>query len=868
MKKTINIIDTNVLLHDPQALFNFPEQLVVIPISVIEELDTFKRNQDELGKNARYVTKQIDLLREKSEKTGDISSSSEDRNIETYGIELYNKGRLVIELNHIGLLKELDQSKTDNRILSVAKHYNTKFKNHTVCLVTKDSNLRIKSDAYGVKAIDYQDDMIQSVDESYSGLKKIELSSDNFFKLKDVKSFVKLSDIKINEKLFENQYILLVNESNKSQYRLFKHITQDEQSCLVKLITPENSLWGLTAKNLEQQCAIDALLDPNISLVTLSGKAGTGKTLISIAAALFQSLDEATYKKTLIARPIFALGKDIGYLPGPQPLDAKILTPTGWTTMGELKIGDYVIGRDGKKTKVLNIFEKGKKEVYKITTTDGVSTECCLDHLWYTRTWEQAKRGKEGTVKTTKEILETLKTKKGKINHYIPRNEAVEFKTKELPIPPYTLGCLLGDGSLSDSITLANTDQDLIKKVSKEIKPYNYKLNKFPNSISHHISGKYFNNKTAKKLQVLHTLSGNSIIYESIGQACIDLNLNKNNIRYNEKVGKDFQGLKFKFLATEKKYQNYFKDEIFKLGLLGKKAQDKFIPDIYLYNSIENRLELLRGLMDTDGSVKKNGEASFATISYKLAEQVAEIVRSLGGKTYIRTRDRTHDINFLNGRKIQGKYPCHEVYVSLPEHLNPFYIKRKAQRYSKKYIHRVGILSIEKVTKKECRCILVDNSEHLYLTNDYIVTHNTMEEKLNPWMQPIFDNLEFLMNMGNDKNARTNGRWKELIDQGMIQVEALTYIRGRSIPNQFFIIDESQNLTKHEIKTILSRAGMGTKIVLTGDPEQIDNPYVDQLSNGLSIAIETFKDDPIAAHITLVKGERSPLAEKAVKLIK
>ncbi|MCJ8278011.1 MAG: PhoH family protein, partial [Bdellovibrionales bacterium] len=138
-----------------------------------------------------------------------------------------------------------------------------------------------------------------------------------------------------------------------------------------------------------------------------------------------------------------------------------------------------------------------------------------------------------------------------------------------------------------------------------------------------------------------------------------------------------------------------------------------------------------------------------------------------------------------------------------------------------------------------------------------------VEQKLNPWMQSIFDNVEFLM--GADKKAA--GRAQELMNQGMLNIEPLTYIRGRSIPNQFLIVDEAQNLTPHEIKTIVTRAGSGTKVVLTGDCYQIDNPYVDSATSGLTYSVERFKGHNISAHSTLEKGERSELAELAANIL-
>ncbi len=140
-----------------------------------------------------------------------------------------------------------------------------------------------------------------------------------------------------------------------------------------------------------------------------------------------------------------------------------------------------------------------------------------------------------------------------------------------------------------------------------------------------------------------------------------------------------------------------------------------------------------------------------------------------------------------------------------------------------------------------------------------------VEQKLNPWMQPIFDNLEFIFSSGSKKG---DGRsYLPLIESGIIQVEPLTYIRGRSLPSQYLIVDEAQNLTPHEVKTIITRSGEGTKVVLTGDPHQIDNPYVDHASNGLSVVAERFMSESIAGHVALVKGERSELAELAANLL-
>jgi PhoH-like ATPase len=173
---------------------------------------------------------------------------------------------------------------------------------------------------------------------------------------------------------------------------------------------------------------------------------------------------------------------------------------------------------------------------------------------------------------------------------------------------------------------------------------------------------------------------------------------------------------------------------------------------------------------------------------------------------------------------------------------------------------------LQKVVEEQLYSKLLVSRPIFPLGRDVGYLPGTIEEKLNPWMQPIYDNVEYLM--GLSKSERKSGRsYQELIDMGFIEIEPLTYIRGRSIPNQFIIVDEAQNLTPHEVKTIITRVGEQTKVILTGDPYQIDNPYVDATSNGLTTVVEKFKGENVAGHVTLSKGERSALAELASNLL-
>ncbi len=434
------VIDTNVILFDAVALTKFHDSDVHIPISVIEEIDRFKRDLGENGRNARHFSRFVDVLRSK----GKLSQGVEIDN-STSKIFISTDGNLE------GIPSGLLEDKVDNRILGLALSLQKQHPNEVVQLISKDINLRIKADVFGVEATDYEPDQQgSSADEDfYSGRLEVELEShlvDQFYSDKAL-------TCPANIKLLANQYVVMKDKSNANHSAIGRY--SESQQAIVPLISPTESIWGIHPRNVEQSFALDALLNDEVSFVSLVGKAGTGKTLLALAAGLYKTLDEGRFQRLLVSRPIFPMGKDIGFLPG------------------------------------------------------------------------------------------------------------------------------------------------------------------------------------------------------------------------------------------------------------------------------------------------------------------------------------------------------------------------------------------------------------------------DVEQKLNPWMQPIFDNVEFLM--GADKKA--SGRAQELIHQGMLNIEPLTYIRGRSIPNQYLIVDEAQNLTPHEIKTIVTRAGAGTKVVLTGDRFQIDNPYVDSANSGLSHSVEKFKDYPIAAHVSLLKGERSELAELAANIL-
>lgn len=433
------VLDTNVLLHDPSAIFQFADNHVIIPIYCIEEIDQFKKELSERGRSAREVSRHLDELRKNG---GHLAQ----------GVKLETGGSLRVGLATRPATPDMlrQQHNQDSYILSVALEVRDSEPKVTTIFVTKDVNLRIRADAMGLKADDYLAERID-IEELYRGATELDVSG------AEVDRFYAEGSLPYaTSGLWPNQYVLLRDRDNPNHTALSRFDLKAGAFVGIKKL--REGVWGVRPRNKEQHYALDLLLNDEIKLVTLVGKAGTGKTLLAIAAGLQRTIEDGTYHKLLVSRPIFPLGRDVGYLPG------------------------------------------------------------------------------------------------------------------------------------------------------------------------------------------------------------------------------------------------------------------------------------------------------------------------------------------------------------------------------------------------------------------------DIEQKLNPWMQPIYDNLELLM--GFSQSEKKDGRsYQELLDMGYIEVEPLTYIRGRSIPNQYLIVDEAQNLTPHEVKTIITRVGENTKVVVTGDPYQIDNPYVDAANNGLTTIVERFKGEPIAGHVTLMKGERSVLAELAANLL-
>ena len=291
-KKTF-ILDTNVLLHDPNALEKFEGNNVVIPLVVLEELDKLKRYTDELGKNARNVIRFIDTLGSK----GDLHK----------GVEVKSGGtfRVLMELRN-GDKKNFPLAGESSRNKVLLATFHLQEKGEEAILITKDFVLRVKAGSIGINAQDYES-LKESYDHLYKGLRRLTLPKaeiDRFF----TEGVIKLD----KEEFFPNEYCIMTCPEKSSI--TCKYNAKSKQ--LEPLISLKKDIWGIRPLNDEQRCAIDLLLRDDIKLITFIGQAGTGKTLLALTCGLKKIFDDDVYKKIVISRPIMPLGKDIGYLPG------------------------------------------------------------------------------------------------------------------------------------------------------------------------------------------------------------------------------------------------------------------------------------------------------------------------------------------------------------------------------------------------------------------------------------------------------------------------------------------------------------------------------------------------------------------------
>lgn len=470
--------------------------------------------------------------------------------------------------------------------------------------------------------------------------------------------------------------------------------------------------------------------------------------------------------------------RGVGYL---EPNSSILQQSTGTIRVGDVKVGDMLLDRFGNDTEVLEIYPQGKQDIYLVTLNDGRTVRCGLDHLWSVYDKNKGSKNKDRlyTYKTS-ELLEKglfWKNKNGNnlYKFYIPDlAEYVKYETKDLSIPPYVMGALLGDGSMSTgSIKIASDDLEIINKIQNDLGD-DYALIKDSSNNNYRIVYKD-----------LYKISGNHIRINPLKTHIIENNWN---------------------------FTSSF----------------KYIPDIYKYSSYEQRLELVKGLMDTDGSISTQGNLEFSNSNEKLIDDLASVLRSMG-ISCTKGLGRNPHQKEINGVMCNIKQ---EYRLYIRTNLNLFNLSRKSERVRKKKLFKNSpIVSIEKLNyTEESTCFLVDNSEHLYLTNDFVPTHNSFKmgalSPRNMYVYPGTGNPNFHLANSKSYLSGNSGIWGKVID-------TLDWISDYTPLPRMRLIDSNRDMLVE----------MGYK-----------DPYGVRRGLGSSVKAISLKDDPEKA-----RGVRGPL---------
>jgi phosphate starvation-inducible PhoH-like protein len=516
-------------------------------------------------------------------------------------------------------------------------------------------------------------------------------------------------------------------------------------------------------KTVNQKRYVDSIRRHTVSFGI--GPAGTGKTFLAVAMAV-AALDAREISRIILTRPAVEAGERLGFLPGDiqakvdpylrplfdalydmldpdrvstyldrgvievaplafmrgraQPRSTPVLTPAGFRPIGDLRIGDTVIGSDGSPTPVIGVYPQGRKEVLRVTAQDGSSTLCCAEHLWRVFTASDRRRDKPGRVLETQQMAGRLRSFHQHRFELPVLTAPVEFPSREVPMDPYALGLLLGDGCITTSTTpsFSTTDPELADDLEAAL----------------------------DGIELVETSPGDYVL-------------------------RNVHGHRGGVIVA-----NPVTAVLRELGLAGTRSETKFIPECYLQNSPAIRVAVLQGLLDTDGGpVTQSGRTcrlQYSTCSERLRDDVVFLVRSLGGVAYSRRRPAAgRPPGRVNGRPVHHRSDAFIVDIRLPAMIEPFRLQRKLKRYVCDGGGRPMrfVDSIESAGEAETVCIQVAAADSLYVTEDFLVTHNSLNDS-------------------------------------------------------FVILDEAQNTSPEQMKMFLTRLGFGSKMVVTGDITQIDLP--------------------------------------------
>jgi phosphate starvation-inducible protein PhoH len=483
-------------------------------------------------------------------------------------------------------------------------------------------------------------------------------------------------------------------------------------------------------------------------------------------------------------------------------MDSKIYTPNGFILNKDIKVGDVICTPNGT-SKVTGVFPQPIKELFKITFNDGSSVECCGEHLW------EVTHIQNGWTK----IVDTNFIK----NNYLNSNNRkvlkigvcnpVEFKEKEYVIHPYLLGVLISEGCLKQNPRFTTSDEEVLNK-AKSVLNKEYIISKV-----------------------------------------------KHNSKYDYVIKKS---------DDNDDYKNVINDELKRLNLHGLYSYEKYIPDEYLFGNIEQRIELLRGIMDGDGTVNKTtGTPILCTTSNKLKETFIHLINSLGGTVSVSSKIPKYK---YKDEILEGKL-CWILSICLPN-INCFSLKRKAdlQKERTKYKPVRYVENVESVGEKKSQCIMIEDEKHLYLTNNFIVTHNTHlslgkgieylkadKYKKLLLIRPLQECGRAIGFLPGEKDKKLAPHMlaftdlfskfcspeylQTLIDEERLVIDTCEFMRGRTFDDTYIVVDEAQNCSYPQLKMLITRVGKNSKFICVGDCTQSDLPYWQKFDDGRTLRV-------------------------------
>ena len=346
-----------------------------------------------------------------------------------------------------------------------------------------------------------------------------------------------------------------------------------------------------------------------------------------------------------------------------QPLTAGLLTPKGYIKMGDVMKGDEILGSDGKTIVVLDVYPQGEREIFEVIFHYGSKTECTDDHLWFTQTRKEKQKRVAGSVRTLSTIRQSMVSVCRSYNHSVPRVPPIEFskKNENLPIDPWLLGMYLGDGNSSGTVVISNSENDIQIRISKTLPE---------------------------------------------GDTCVLSGNLSNRIKRTRRSNKP---------AT-------FVSILKVLGLHGLRSWEKFIPNEYLFSTVENRLKILQGLLDSDGYVMGAGGIEYVTVSTRLAAGVKFLAKSLCADVSVAKKKPTYT---YKGKKLNGRL-AYRLNISMKSDLLPVSSDKHLKKWRiPTWSRNNAIKEVRYIGKRECQSIKVDALDSLYITDDFILTHDS-----------------------------------------------------------------------------------------------------------------------------------------------